>query len=86
MDKHCGKNNDYTLEERARIGSYTVENRCARVVEHCSKVIGKPILETTAKSLKLEYLLKVKATCGNGRGTMLGSYCIWQHRLDPFKL
>ena len=62
-DKHRKKYNDYTPEEKARIGRYAAENGPARAVQHCSKEIGKSIPETTARRLKLEYLLKMKATC-----------------------
>ena len=57
-----GKYNDYTPEERARIGKYAAENGPVRAVRYCSKVIGKSVPETTARRLKSEYLLKMKAT------------------------
>ena len=60
-DKCHRKYNDYTPEERARIGKYAVKNRPTRAVQHCSRIFGKSIPETTANRWRSEYLLKITA-------------------------
>ena len=59
--KGRGKYNDYTAEERAKIGKYAAENGPARAVRHFSKILNKKLPETTARRLKSEYLLAMKA-------------------------
>ena len=53
--------NDYTAEERAKIGKYAAENEPARTVRHFSKILDRKLPETTARRLKSEYLLAMKA-------------------------
>lgn len=56
-----GKYNDYTPEERAKIGKYAAENGPARAVRHFSKTMSKKLPETTARRLKSAYLAEMKA-------------------------
>ena len=56
-----GKYNEYTAEERARIGKYAAENGPARAVRHFSHLLGRTIPETTARRLKAEYLASVRS-------------------------
>lgn len=52
--------NEYTAEERAAIGKYTVENGPAKACRHFSKTLGRTLPESTARKLKKEYLAKLK--------------------------
>ena len=47
--KGRGKYNDYTAEERAKIGKYAEENGPARAVRHFSKILDRKLPKTTAR-------------------------------------
>ena len=53
--KKRGKYNNYTPEDRARIGKYAAENGATRAALHFSKVLGLDINESTARKFKSEY-------------------------------
>ena len=55
-----GKYNAYTAQERARIGKYAAEHGPAKAVRHCSKLLGRPVPETTARRLRSVYLQELK--------------------------
>uniref|UniRef100_A0A1X7T1B3 Uncharacterized protein n=1 Tax=Amphimedon queenslandica TaxID=400682 RepID=A0A1X7T1B3_AMPQE len=54
-----GKYNDYTPEQRARIGKYAYENGPTKAAKHFSQVLDKTVPEPTARRLKAEYLKKI---------------------------
>ena len=55
------KYNEYTAEERAKIGKYAAENGPARAVRHFSTIMTRKLPESTARRLKSEYLVEMKA-------------------------
>ena len=52
--------NDYSAKERADIGRYVIENGATKAGRHYSKILGKTVLEATARRLKAEYLSTLK--------------------------
>ena len=48
--------NDYSAEERAKIGKYAAENGATKACRHFSKTLGRSIPEATARRLKSQYL------------------------------
>lgn len=54
--KGCSKYNDYMVTERAQIGRYTAEHGPAKAVRQCSKLLGRRISETTARTFRSEYV------------------------------
>ena len=60
-DKKCVKYNEYSAKERAQISKYAAEDRATCGVRHFSKVLDRNVLETTARSLKAEYLAALKS-------------------------
>ena len=55
------KYNEYTAEERAKIGKYAAENGPARAVRHFSTIMTRKLPESTARRLESEYLVEMKA-------------------------
>ena len=58
--------NVYTAKERALIGEYAAENGPASAVRHFSKVLSRNLPETTARRLKVEYLVALKSAAAKG--------------------
>ena len=56
-----GKYNAYTAQERARIGKYAAEHSPAKTVRHCSKLLGRPVPETTARRLRFRSYTRTHA-------------------------
>ena len=48
--------NSYTPEERAEIGKYVLENGNTLAARHFYKVLGRKIMESTARRLKVDYV------------------------------
>ena len=49
-----GKYNRYSPEDRAKIGTYAVENGASIAARHYSKIMGVVINDSTARSRVLE--------------------------------
>lgn len=79
-----GEYSHYDSEQRAKIGRWACENGNASAVKHFSKSMGKPINESTVRSLKKQYLREVNRTPEKritslekgkvGRPLLLGQY------------
>uniref|UniRef100_A0A1X7U379 Uncharacterized protein n=1 Tax=Amphimedon queenslandica TaxID=400682 RepID=A0A1X7U379_AMPQE len=57
--RHSVQYNNYTAEDRARIGKYAVENGPTRAARHFSAIWNMKINESTARRLKSEYIAQL---------------------------
>ena len=74
---------NYDSPQRAKIAKYACEHGNASAVRHFAKILGKPINESTARSMKKQYLRELDHSpdriltelpkCKTGRPLLLGS-------------
>ena len=75
--------NSYTLEERAQIGKYSLEDGNTRATRHFSKVLNQTITESTATRLKGDYV-QALAQRKNGHEGPLVKCLPTKHRKASF--
>lgn len=86
LKKKRGEYNHYSAEQRYKMAKYAVENGVMKASKHFSKVLGKPVNETSIRTIKKSFILK-KVTknrmdefqdglpCDKrGRPTLLGTF------------
>ena len=85
LKRKRGKYNHYSAEQRYKMAKYAVENGVMKASKHFSKVLGKPVNESSIRTMKKSYILKKVTTesdefqdglpCNKrGRPTLLGTF------------
>ena len=58
LKRKRGKYNHYSAEHRYKMAKYAVENGVMKASKHFSKVLGKPVNESSIRTMKKSYILK----------------------------